>query len=193
MASRTSKRVSRIEDLNDPFELLGLELADGALRKRFLNLKHQMSKDRGLLCFSRAWTNPVQWSHYVDLHRGVCLGFEVSPGLPIPVEYSARRLAPEAKQLLTGPITKETMRRVLSTKYSHWKYEPRGTNLRKSGGFEQGFKGPLLRELLVRSAAGYDHRSSSRGRIERPWRKMLPGKSHSGFPTSIRVHTRTGC
>lgn len=116
-------KVSRIEDLNDPFELLGLELADGALRQRFLKLKHQMSQDRGILCFSRAWTNPVQWSHYADRHRGVCLGFEVRPGLAMPVEYKARRLAREARQLLTRPVTRETMRRVLCTKYSHWRYE----------------------------------------------------------------------
>lgn len=116
-------KVSRIEDLNDPFELLGLELAHGELRQRFLNLKHRMSQDFGILCFSRAWTNPVQWSHYADRHRGVCLGFEVRPGLSMPVEYRARRLAREARRLLTGPITRETMRRVLSTKYSHWRYE----------------------------------------------------------------------
>jgi hypothetical protein len=120
---RRRLKVSRIEDLNDPFELLGLELADGALRQRFLELKHQMSQDRGILCFSRAWTNPVQWSHYADRHRGVCFGFEVRPGLSMPVEYKARRLAREARQLLTGPLTRETMRKVLCTKYSHWRYE----------------------------------------------------------------------
>jgi hypothetical protein len=116
-------KVSRIEDLNDPFELLGLDLSDGELRQRFLQLKHEMSQDRGILCFSRAWTNPVQWSHYADRHRGVCLGFEVRPGLSLTVEYKSSRLDREARRLLAGPITRETMRSVLCTKYSHWRYE----------------------------------------------------------------------
>jgi hypothetical protein len=116
-------KVSLIDELNDPFELLGLELSDGPLRQSFLNLKRQMSQDRGILCFSRAWTNPVQWSHYADRHRGLCLGFEVRPGLSMPVEYKAKRLAQEAKQLLTAPMTRETMRKLLCTKYSHWRYE----------------------------------------------------------------------
>lgn len=169
-------KVSRIEDLNDPFELLGLELADGTLRKRLLNLKHQMSQDRGILCFSRAWTNPVQWSHYADLHRGVCLGFEVSPGLSIPVEYSARRLAPEAKQLLTGPITKETMRRVLCTKYSHWKYEQEerifvsleASNKDSKGLYFENFSSDLALVTIILGVRS----SISRDQINRALRSM---------------------
>lgn len=116
-------KVSRIEDLNDPFELLGLELADGELRKRFLRWKHHMSQDRGIVCFSRTWRNPVQWSHYADRHRGMCLGFEVHASLPMRVEYTATRLMREANALLAAPVTRETMRKVLCTKYSHWRYE----------------------------------------------------------------------
>ena len=26
----------------------------------------------GMLCFSKGWHNPVQWSHYTDKHKGIC-------------------------------------------------------------------------------------------------------------------------
>ncbi len=83
-----------------------------------------MSKNRGLLCFSARWSNPVQWSHYADRHRGICLGFEVRSDLLIPIKYKAKRLAREAEQLLSeGIIDESIMIRFLSTKYVHWKYE----------------------------------------------------------------------
>jgi DNA-directed RNA polymerase sigma subunit (sigma70/sigma32) len=43
--------------------------------------------------------------------------------MAMPVEYKAKRLARESRQLLNGPITRETARRLLTTKYSHWRYE----------------------------------------------------------------------
>jgi hypothetical protein len=113
-------KISRLQDLNDPFELLGIELSDEGLRKQLLAFKQRESEDRGMLCFSRSWTNPVQWSHYADRHRGVCLGFEIHPSLPMRVDYTAKRLA---KELMAGAMNRETMRRLLCTKYSHWKYE----------------------------------------------------------------------
>jgi hypothetical protein len=41
-----------------------------------------------MLCFSRDWHNPVQWSHYADKHRGICLGFDVPDSLLVPVQYT---------------------------------------------------------------------------------------------------------
>src|SRR5712691_6601636 len=116
-------KISRLQDLNDPFELLSIELSDEGLRTRFLALKQRMAEDRGMLCFSRNWKNPVLWSHYADRHRGLCLGFEIDRSLPMRVQYTARRLAGEAEQLLAGSMTRQTMERLLCTKYSHWKYE----------------------------------------------------------------------
>lgn len=113
-------KISHLQDLNDPFELLSIELSDERLRKRLGEFKERMSSDRGILCFSRSSTNPVQWSHYADRHRGLCLGFEIHDSLPVRVEYTARRLA---KRLMAGPVNRDMMKRLLCTKYSHWKYE----------------------------------------------------------------------
>jgi hypothetical protein len=116
-------KISRLQDLNDPFELMSIELSDAKLRNVFSNIKEQMSEANGLLCFSRKWTNPVQWSHYADKHRGLCLGFEVPESYVKPVEYIARRLAREAELLREGSLDRRGVERFLYAKYSHWKYE----------------------------------------------------------------------
>jgi len=117
-------KISRIEDLNDPFELLSIELSNKKLRGAFNTTKDKLSENRGIICFSRKWTNPVQWSHYADRHRGLCLGFDIPDKHLMIVSYSARRLVHEAEQILeTGRMDAALMRRLLSTKFAHWRYE----------------------------------------------------------------------
>ena len=53
-------------ELNDPFEFLGAELSDRNFRKAIKKTKKDLSKTKGILCFSKNWKNPVQWSHYTD-------------------------------------------------------------------------------------------------------------------------------
>src|SRR5689334_11048149 len=68
---------SRIHELNDPFELAPYDLTDTMLRWAFLDMREQLGRVNGLVCFSASWQNPVIWAHYSDQHRGLCLGFEV--------------------------------------------------------------------------------------------------------------------
>jgi hypothetical protein len=117
-------KISRIQDLNDPFELLSIELSNKHLRHAFHATKETLSRNRGILCFSTKWSNPVQWSHYADKHLGLCLGFDVPDNHLLTVSYTAKRLLAEAEQLLArGRSDERTMRRLLSTKFAHWKYE----------------------------------------------------------------------
>ena len=58
LSSRQIK-ISRISDLNDPFELLGTDISDQRLRKAFLAMNKDLSKKYGLLCFSQDWRNPL--------------------------------------------------------------------------------------------------------------------------------------
>lgn len=67
-------KISRFDDLNDPFELLAAQLRSKDVRKAFGALRDHMCANRGVLCFSRGWHNPLLWSHYGDKHRGICLG-----------------------------------------------------------------------------------------------------------------------
>jgi hypothetical protein len=117
-------KIATLHDLNDPFELLALNLSDAAVRRAFAAMKGELSRTRGLLCFSRRWNNPVQWSHYADRHKGLCLAFDIRDELLGEVNYSRRRLAIEAERLLRPrDIDEDTARKLFFTKFSHWRYE----------------------------------------------------------------------
>lgn len=104
-------------ELNDPFEFLGAELSDRNFRRAMKETKKELSKTKGLLCFSGNWTNPVQWSHYTDKHKGICLGFDVPDYLLSKVNYVKERLSHN------GEFTEELMLKFLTTKFEHWSYE----------------------------------------------------------------------
>lgn len=119
---RRRLKIATLDDLNDPFEMLAMSLRDPELRQAFRTTKAQMAKQAGLLCFSRSWRNPVQWSHYAERHHGLCLGFDIPDNLVTTVSYRRKRL-PVDRALLEGPNAEAFMRTVVSTKFSHWRYE----------------------------------------------------------------------
>ena len=58
-AIRSSRlKLARLDDMNDPFELLAIELPKRRDREAFNALKTEMNDTIGLLCFSRSWSNP---------------------------------------------------------------------------------------------------------------------------------------
>ncbi len=85
-------KIARIMELNDPFEFLGADLSDHEFRESMQNLKKFLSEKYGLLCFSESWDNPVQWAHYADGHKGLCLGFDVLDQFLDKVNYVDERL-----------------------------------------------------------------------------------------------------
>lgn len=117
-------KIATLNDLNDPFELFCLDFSNPELRHAFRRTKEELAASKGLLCFSKDWGNPVQWSHYADKHQGICLGFEVPDNMLLNVEYVSRRLVAEAEAIIeNGHANVALMKRFLSTKYSHWRYE----------------------------------------------------------------------
>jgi hypothetical protein len=84
-------RISRIEQLNDPFELWCVYQKDRGLRDALRAYKEEMNTRFGMLCFSKHWHNPVLWSHYADRHRGICLGFDIDSRRVKPVAYISQR------------------------------------------------------------------------------------------------------
>ena len=70
-------KISEFSNVNDPFELLGIEMREKEVRETVNFEKSKISKKYGLLCFSEDKYNPVQWAHYADNHKGVCLGFDI--------------------------------------------------------------------------------------------------------------------
>jgi len=57
-------KLSRFEEMNDPFELLGVRLRTKKDRMDFQRIKRELNDEAGVVCFSRTWHNPVMWSHY---------------------------------------------------------------------------------------------------------------------------------
>lgn len=121
---RRRLKIATINDLNDPFELLGPASPNRDLRRRFQFVKANLAAKRGMLCFSRDWKNPVQWSHYAEGHRGLCLGFEMPTRCLIKVHYRRNRPRVNVAAIEAADRTAEAeMQKVLRTKYIHWRYE----------------------------------------------------------------------
>jgi hypothetical protein len=109
-------KISEISDLNDPFELIPCDLSDPRHLYAVLATRDEMTRNRGLLCFSCSWTNPLLWAHYSDKHRGMCLGFDIPDDVARAVDYVDERLPWEQP-------TQEFMTKLLWTKFAPWRYE----------------------------------------------------------------------
>jgi len=116
-------KVSRISELNDPFELLAPNLSNSALRNAFHKMKSHLSMGTGLLCFSKMRTNPLLWSHYANRHQGICLGFHAPEENLHEVKYTSRRPDPADLFSESESVKEKSMQKFIATKYSHRRYE----------------------------------------------------------------------
>jgi hypothetical protein len=150
-------KISRFADLNDPFELLAANLTDPAHRAAFARLKRELSQSRGLLCFSRNWSNPLLWGHYAERHSGIALGFEVPDELLAKVIYTSRRVKLRVDQATKAvQIHEKTVNRLLRTKFIDWKYEDEmrvfvslDPNMEEAGMYFQDFSPALSLASVV--------------------------------------------
>lgn len=110
-------KISVLEDLNDPFELLPYEMTDRNQRAALYATRKQLASNRGLLCFSATWRDPVLWAHYANKHKGLCLGFEVSDAICRAVNYEKRRIKLPVRPRLPDAEA------LIFTKFANWKYE----------------------------------------------------------------------
>lgn len=117
-------KIARFADLNDPFELLGVDISNREHRSAFRTTKDQLNENKGLVCFSKSWGSPLMWGHYAEKHTGICLGFDVPDKFLEPVIYSKGLLKISIDQNTGEPkLTEQFMKRLLLTKFSDWKYE----------------------------------------------------------------------
>jgi hypothetical protein len=117
-------KVSRFSDLNDPFELIGVDRSDLANRKAFRKQTVRINDETGLLCFSKAWSNPVMWGHYAEKHAGVCMGFDIPEKDLCDVLYVESfkpiKLDPKTRK---PKLTDDAIGLLKRTKFVDWKYE----------------------------------------------------------------------
>jgi hypothetical protein len=119
-------KIAQLDDLNDPFELRSVNLCnwrhalafDGQDRAAFRGFLALTASKFGVLCFSEKKDDLLQWAHYADRHKGICLGFDIgSVGKFGPVKYVNKKF-PFPKKLDVDFTWK-----LLSTKSVHWSYE----------------------------------------------------------------------
>lgn len=117
-------KVSRLDDMNDPFELYGVNIKDKELRRHFRSYKHKMAKKSFMLCCSMSWKSPLLWSHYADRHKGIALVLEADNSIIQKVTYQKSKIRiDERKMIDTGMSPGSLALRLLTTKYEQWSYE----------------------------------------------------------------------
>ena len=111
-------KISRICDLNDPFDLIPFDLTSSKHRQQLIDARRDLSAlGRGMLCFSFKWSNPVLWAHYADKHKGICLGFDV------PDEYARKVAYVDTRQPFPTELNEQIALDWIFTKFSGWRYE----------------------------------------------------------------------
>ena len=115
-------KIARISDLNDPFELSALNLRNKTARSLIEAHKQKLDNEKGLLCFSADWSDPVLWAHYGVQHRGICLGFDLDETMAIEISYHDRVLAERLDGSVTS-IDSDLSDRLVKTKFKSWAYE----------------------------------------------------------------------
>lgn len=118
-------KVATVMDLNDPFEMMCYSSTEESMRKAISYFKNRVADLYGMLCFSKTFVSPVQWGHYGDRHKGVCLAFDVNVEDLHTVEYRAGRMRfdPEGFIKKSNDDRFEVMLRQLRIKHSEWAYE----------------------------------------------------------------------
>ena len=117
-------KISKFDQLNDPFELLAADLINPKHRIAFSKFKKILNLTKGMICFSATWNNPLLWGHYADRHQGIALGFDVPDEFLSPVLYTTQRPQVIFNKLL-GKINNGSVvvDRIIRSKYKDWEYE----------------------------------------------------------------------
>ncbi len=149
-------KISRIHDLNDPFELLAVNLADKSTRKKFKEMKDDINSKTGLICFSTSWENPLLWGHYAEKHTGIALGFDINDEFLLPVDYAEKPIEVNVDPQ-TGKPNRNDLFNLVRTKFKDWKYENEvrlfvelEENRKESGIYFEPFTNRIqLREVIL--------------------------------------------
>ena len=112
-------KVSRFSDLNDPFELAGMNLTVRGDRISIKEMRDEYNEQRGLICFTRNWRSPLLWSHYAEKHKGVCLGFNVRRTWLYKVEYARDRVLRSDEINAPDRLNSTIIKHLCKTKSAH--------------------------------------------------------------------------
>jgi|GEM_PF-660336 len=117
-------KISRINELNDPFEFCAVYFSDVDTKIKLETFKNRVNGQYGVICFSEQYHDPVLWSHYADGHRGVALVFEISDDYAIPIDYQPERFKLDVDAAIQrGGFDESYLNQLISTRFSSWGYE----------------------------------------------------------------------
>jgi Protein of unknown function (DUF2971) len=117
-------RISRIDQLNDDFEFIGIALALKEDRIALREMRKQLGAANGIICMSEEWSSPQMWAHYADSHKGMVLGFDVIPQTYFPVRYEEKRPTLESMGLSRfDEMSEKDMELLVRMKAKGWEYE----------------------------------------------------------------------
>lgn len=121
-------KISLLDELNDPFEFLGVDISNDSFRRAFNAGRREVAKKAGVICFCRDWQDPLMWAHYGDKHKGICLGFDVAKEHIKEINYLPTQMTNDIdmKKEYGGKSVgqwEKMVERLLCTKYIKWKYE----------------------------------------------------------------------
>lgn len=192
-------KIARLEDLNDPFELLAANVGGRKqLRKTLQFWKRALNDTKGLLCFSKNWENPVLWSHYAAKHYGFCLGFDLNDHLAEEVKYSRKRIRFNFNGEPTADrVDQKRALNLLLTKSQDWSYEDEVRvfvdlnkhSIEGASYFYEFSRDLTLREVILGSLCeipiknirtlidtSYDSVDVIKARLAFKWFKIVPNK-----------------
>jgi hypothetical protein len=161
-------RVSTLDTLNDPFELMPyLRYGSGKKIRHYMDVRNKISTEYGLLCFSRTWEEPLLWSYYADKHKGIAIGFEISGYEVFDIDYDPSPIRKQLNLTSDSAINEKLFLELAKVKYHKWEYEKESRLLLKlkncikiDGHFFVQF-GSNLRVKEVRLGAAYDYKINS--------------------------------
>jgi|TARA_B110000902_G_scaffold9158_1_gene11182 hypothetical protein len=116
-------KVSPIDELNDPFEYLSVDMGNKSVRAWAKHFRKIVSEKNGLISFSKSWREPLMWAHYAKSHTGIALGFEVLDELLTPINYITDRVIPPLDVDTNNKSMKELIDLLLKSKHKNWEYE----------------------------------------------------------------------
>ena len=118
-------KVSKYEDLNDPFELLAMSLGDKVSRTVMKETKNKINEILRILCCSKRWASPLLWGHYAEKHTGIALVLDVSEETVQEITYAKDRTSLDIHALMNAADenVKLEMFKMFTTKYEQWSYE----------------------------------------------------------------------
>ena len=116
-------RVSTLDTLNDPFEMMPYRRYEFEKRKLYIKVFREVKRRWGLLCFSPSWEEQLLWAHYADGHKGIALGFEILEDEILKLTYTPNEIRTQFD--LTDDL-EENIKKFLNlakVKYKEWLYE----------------------------------------------------------------------